>query len=182
MKKVQKVLAMVMSFAFILGATIPAQAATTEVEIEIKETTMDGVSVTIPSKLPIVFEEDGTNTIPTNWTIENQSIIAGIHLAKVEWHAGDTSWKVLSSDYDVKSMPVDSLALQFLVGLEGSEKFIEPLDGDRNPDGEVLFEANEITIPSGETKVLSFDVNRGAFTQAMEASRAFDLMFEFQFN
>ena len=182
MKRMKKVLAMVMSLALLIGATIPAQAATTEVEIEVKATTMDGVSVTIPSKLPIVFEEDGTNTIPTNFTIENQSIIAGIHLAKVEWHAGDTEWKVLSSDYDVKSMPVDSQALQFLVGLAGSEKFIEPLDGDRNPDGEVLFQPDEISIPSGQSQTLSFEVNRGAFTQAMEASRAFDLIFEFQFN
>ena len=52
MKKVNIAIAAVLSMVVVFGATIPAQAASSDVNIEIKETTMDQVSVTVPTTLP----------------------------------------------------------------------------------------------------------------------------------
>ena len=81
--KGNKIVAAILSVVVIMGAAIPVNAASTDVNIEVKATAMDNVSVTVPTVLPIVFNEDGTNTLPSNWTIENISSIAGIHLRNV---------------------------------------------------------------------------------------------------
>ena len=48
---------------------IPASASTT-VKIETKSTYMN---VTVPTSIEFVFNEDGTNTLPTNFVITNNS-------------------------------------------------------------------------------------------------------------
>ena len=58
-----------------MGAAIPVNAASADVKIQVEATTMDNVSVTIPTTLPIIFVEDGTNILPSDWTIENVSSI-----------------------------------------------------------------------------------------------------------
>ena len=88
--KGNKVLAAILSFVAIMGAAIPVNAASADVNIEVKATTMDNVSVTVPTTLPIVFNEDGTNTLPSNWTIENISSIAGVHLSAVDMNANSS--------------------------------------------------------------------------------------------
>ena len=87
MKKVKVLLAALLSVTVVLGTVVPTQAASSTVDIEVKATDMDNVSVTVPSSIPIVFNADGSNTLPTNWTIENKSAIAGIHLSKIEMNA-----------------------------------------------------------------------------------------------
>ena len=182
MKKVNIVIAAVLSMVVVFGATIPAQAASSDVNIEIKETTMDQVSVTVPTALPIIFNADGTNTLPTNWTIENRSTIAGIHLAEVQMTAGDSGWTLLASTENTKKLPVDSKAMQFSLGKEGELKLVSPSAGRSNASGSVSFEADEISLESGETQVLSFGVQRGAFTESAAAAKAFDMVMRFEFN
>ncbi len=182
MKKTSRAIAVILSVVAVFGATIPAQAASSDVNIEIKKTTMDQVSVTVPTALPIVFNEDGTNTLPTNWSIENRSTIAGIHLAQVEMNAGGNGWVLLSASEDTKKLSVDTKAIQFSLGKEGSLKMVEPASGRSNSSGSVNFESDEIVVESGETQILSFDVKRGAFTSSSASAKAFDMVMRFEFN
>ena len=84
MKKIKVLLATLLSVTVVLGAVVPTYAASSDVNIEVKATSMDNVSVTVPTSIPIVFNADGSNTLPTNWTIENLSAIAGIHLSQID--------------------------------------------------------------------------------------------------
>lgn len=180
--KGNKVLAAILSLVVVMGAAIPVNAASADVNIEVKATTMDNVSVTVPTTLPIVFNEDGTNTLPTNWTIENISSIAGIHLSTVDMNAGASGWKVLAASQDTKTLSADTKAMKFSVGKSGALKLVAPTSGNESATGTVSFDDNAISIPSGQTQVLSFDVQRGAFTQDVATAKAFDMVLTFNFN
>lgn len=180
--KGNKVLAAILSFVVIMGATIPVNAASADVNIEVKATTMDNVSVTVPTTLPVVFNEDGSNTLPTNWAIENISSIAGIHLSAVDMDANSSGWKLLADTQDTKALKADTKSIKFSVGKQGSLKLVAPTSGTESATGTVSFDDNEITIASGQTQVLSFDVQRGAFTQDIASAKAFDMVLTFNFN
>lgn len=182
MKKINKILVASLAVLVLCGTSLCANAASSNVNIEIKATAMDNVSVTVPTTLPIVFNEDGTNTLPTNWTIENKSTIAGIHLSQVEMHSSDAKWQLLSHTEDTKTLPVGTKAMQFSIGKAGALKMVEPTQGRTSAAGSVGFEANEISIPSGENQVLSFAVERGAFASAEASAKAFDMVLTFNFN
>ena len=182
MKKLNLVLAAVLSVVTLFGATIPVNAASAEVTIEVKETLMDNVSVTVPSSLPIVFNEDGTNALPSTWKIENISPVAGIHLAKIDMDGSVSDWKLLPDSVDTKTMDTDVQSIKFYVGKSGALKLVTPIGGTENEKGSVIFEANEIAVPSGEKQELSFAVERGAFTTAKATEKAFDMVLTFEFN
>jgi hypothetical protein len=160
---------------------MPACAATSDVDIEIKATDMN-VSVTVPSTLPIVFNADGTNTLPTNWSIQNKSAIAGIHLTRIDMDAGATGWKLLAASEDVKTLSADTKSIQFSAGKSGALKLVAPTGGAASKTGSVTFANTDISIPSGKTQVLSFQVVRGAFTQTEASAKAFDMVLTFAFN
>ena len=168
--------------AVILGTAVPTYAASSDVKIEVKETTMDNVSVTVPTTIPIVFNADGSNTLPTNWTIENVSTIAGIHLAKIDMDAGSSGWKLLADSQNVKNLSKDTKSIKFSVGKSGALKLVAPTSGTESTSGSVTFGNTEIEIPSGETQVLSFGVERGAFTKSEASAKAFDMVLTFNFN
>lgn len=178
----KKLLATILSVIVLVGGTIPVNAASADVNIEVKATTMDNVSVTVPTTLPIVFNENGTNTLPSNWTIENVSSIAGIHLAEVSMDAKNTGWKLLASSVDTKTLKADTKSMQFSIGKTGEMKTVVPASGTENAKGTVQFDSAAITIPSGKTQVLSFSVKRGAFTSGQSAAKAFDMVLTFKFN
>lgn len=180
--KGNKVLVAILSLVVVLGAAIPVNAASADVNIEVKATTMDNVSVTIPTQLPIVFNEDGTNTLPSNWTIENISSIAGIHLSTVDMDSEQYGWKLLAASEDTKELSADTKSIKFSVGKAGALKLVAPTSGTESSTGSVNFGDTEISIPSGETQVLSFDVQRGAFTADEAAAKAFDMVLTFNFN
>ncbi len=182
MKKAKMILAAILSVTIILGGTIPSYAASTDVTIEVEATAMDRVSVTVPTTLPILFNEDGSNTLPTNWTIENRSAIAGIHLASVSMDAKTTGWKLMGSSGDTRVLKADTKTIQFSVGKSGALKMITPTSGSESATGMVEFDDADIVIPSGQTQVLSFTVSRGAFTKASAAAKAFDMVLTFAFN
>ena len=180
--KGKKVLVAILSLVVLVGTVIPADAASADVNIEVKATTMDNVSVTVPTSLPIVFNEDGTNTVPTNWTIENISSIAGIHLSQVDMNANSSGWKLLAASQDTKVLRADTKSMKFSIGKAGALKLVAPTTGNEGATGTVSFDDNAIAIASGETQVLAFDVQRGAFTQDVATAKAFDMVLTFNFN
>lgn len=182
MKTGKVLLAALLSVTVIFGAAVPTYAASSDVKIEVKETTMDNVSVTVPTTIPIVFNADGTNTLPTNWTIENVSTIAGIHLSKIDMDAGNSGWQLLADSQDVKNLSKDTKSIKFSVGKAGALKLVAPTSGTENTSGSVMFGDTEIVIPSGETQTLSFGVERGAFTKSEASAKAFDMVLTFNFN
>lgn len=183
MKKIKVFMAALLAVTVVFGATVPANAASkAEVTIEVEATDMDNVSVTVPTTLPIVFNADGTNTLPSNWTIENKSTIAGIHLSEVSMDAGSTGWKLLADSENVANLSADTKSIKFSVGNAGALKLVAPSSGTENTTGSVSFGDTEISIPSGETQVLSFAVVRGAFTITEASAKAFDMLLTFNFN
>lgn len=175
-------LAALLSVTVVLGTAVPTYAASADVNIEVQETTMDNVSVTVPTSIPIVFNADGTNTLPTNWTIENLSTIAGIHLSQIDMNGGNSGWKLLADSQNVKTISKDTKSIKFSVGKAGALKLVAPTSGTENASGTVTFGDTEISIPSGKTQVLSFDVERGAFTKSEASAKAFDMVLTFKFN
>ena len=83
--KGNKIVAAILSLVVIMGAAIPVNAASADVNIEVKATTMDNISVTVPTTVPIVFNEDGTNTLPSNWTIENIVVLQAFIYQPLIW-------------------------------------------------------------------------------------------------
>ena len=180
--KGNKIVAAILSLVVIMGAAIPVNAASADVNIQVKATTMDNVSVTVPTALPIVFNEDGTNTLPSNWTIENISSIAGIHLSTVDMNANSSGWKLLAGSQDTKTLKADTKSIKFSVGKQSALKLVAPTSGNESVTGTVSFDDNAIAIASGQTQVLSFEVQRGAFTQDIADAKAFDMVLTFNFN
>lgn len=177
MKK--RVLGLLLAAIMVVGTVIPTCAADTDVTIEVKAT---GVSVTVPTTLPIIFNEDGTNVVPTNWTIKNESSISGVHLSAITMDANGTGWKLLAASEDTKTLPADTKSIKFSAGKEGALKLVAPGSGTVAETGTVNYAADEISIASGSSQVLSFAVERGAFTTNAAASTAFDMVLTFNFN
>ena len=183
MRKIKVLLAALLSVTAVLGGVNTAHAAqSAEVMIDVKATALDQTVVTVPGTLPVVFNEDGTNLLPSDWSIENGSSIAGIHLKKVEMDAKESGWKLLEDSADTKTLPVDTKSIQFYMGKAGELKLIAPTSGTEASTGSFEFGANDISIPSGGTQLISFDINRGAFKTAKAAAKAFDMVLTFEFN
>ena len=182
MKKVKVLLAALLSVTVVLGTVVPTQAASSTVDIEVRATDMDNVSVTVPSSIPIVFNADGSNTLPTNWTIENKSAIAGIHLSKIEMNAGTSGWKLLGSSANVKEMTVNTKSIRFSLGLEGDLRLVTPTNGNEDATGSITYEKTDMVLSSGESKNIVFNVERGAFTNSEASAKAFDMVLTFNFN
>lgn len=181
MKKINVLLAALLSVTVLFGATIPVEAASAEVKFDVKATDIN-LSVNVPTTIPIVFNEDGTNTYPTNWTIENISTIAGIHLKKVELEATDAGWILLDEDEDVTNLTADTKSVKFSMGLEGALRVVNPRTSDNPSLGLMNLADDEIVIPSGESQVIAFEVERGAFTKDISSTTAFDMILTFEFN
>ena len=180
MKKINVLLAALLSVTVLFGAAVPANAASADVNIEIKATTMDGVSVTVPTQLPILFNADGTNTIPDNWNIKNVSSIAGIHLEKIDMTVN--GWKLLPQSATISELPVNTHSLRFYAGPEGNVKLVAPKDGTENAVGSVTFDKTEFSLESGTDADLLFNVERGAFDVDKSAPEAFEMVLTFKFN
>lgn len=157
-----------------VAAVIPVSAANTDVTVEVKATT---VSVTVPSTLPIVFNEDGTNAVPSNWKVENNSAIAGIHLTKIEMTGAD-GWKLLPEGYDTLTMSANSKNMIFTA----NGKVVTPAGATADAAGSATFDAGDFAVAASSDRVMNFEVTRGAFTTAAAASHAYDMILTFAFN
>ncbi len=178
MKKVKVFLAALLAVTVLFGGATPAHAKSAVVDITVEATDMS-VSVTVPSTIPIVFNEDGTNTYPSNWVIENNSNIAGIYLDDVAFTAKN-GWSLLGLDEDAKALPVGTKQVKFFMGTEEIFNHVTP--AGLSGGGGVSFEPTDIQLPARTSQKMEFEVERGAFTEAITAERAFELVFTFQFS
>ena len=164
----------------LVSAAVPAEAASAEILIKIYATNMN-TSVSVPTQIPIIFNEDGTNTYPENWVIKNESSIAGIYLHQVRMDSGDTGWKVLASTIDTAKLPADTKSMKFSMGRENNLKLVNPGGGTENKVGVLIYNKQDIQIPVGEETQIHFNVERGAFTESADMQKAFDMELSFLF-
>lgn len=164
--------------ALALSTLVIPASASTDVKIETKATEMN---VTVPSSVEFIFNEDGSNTLPTNFNITNNSQIARVSLVKAEMDSANSGWRLLPSTSDTKLLAVDSKDIQFYMGLADNEKIVNPGNTVANT-GNVTWDNGEITIDALQTQNIAFDINRGAFNSAQSSAKAFDMTLTFEFN
>ena len=201
MKKTQLLLGSTLCLGLMAGLAVPTNAAT-DVTIEIQETDLnnnigyvedkdgDGIpdadmsefSVTVPAVLPIIFNADGTNTLPTNWKIENRSSIANISLVKVELDAKESGWKLLPKAQEISNLAADTKAMKFYMGKSSNNLALVAPNEENDSLGSYEWENGVFTIPVETVKNVSFKVERGAFTSSQSAASAFEMLLTFEFN
>jgi len=175
MKKVNALLVALLSVTILFGGAIPAQAASAEVTVEVKATDVN-TSVTVPSVLPIIFNEDGTNTYPTNWTIQNNSQIARVYLHSLQVEAVN-DWSLMTQAQDPTYNDVDAKKIKFYAGVGNDLKLL-----DGTTEAYVEFAPDEcLMLAKGGTKDLSFKVERGAYTQSQSAKKVLEMVLTFQY-
>ena len=85
----------------------------------------------------------------------------------------------MTGGMDPKFENADSKRVKFYVGPEGN---LEYMSGrDNGTTGYVEFDPEEFTIVSGGAKDVSFNVERGAYTQNANFQKAFDMVLTFKF-
>lgn len=166
----------VSSLAFMTLA-VPASAST-DVKIETKATQMN---ITVPTSIEFIFNEDGTNTLPTNFDITNNSQIAGVSLVKVEMNALTSGWRLLPASADTKTLAVDQKDIQFYMGLANQEKLVSS-GNSASTSGSASWDNGELAIEASQSQNISFNVQRGAFNTSESSAKAFDMILSFEFN
>lgn len=159
-------------------SSVSTSAFATEVSIETKATT---VNVNVPSTMAVVFNEDGTNTLPSDFTVTNNSKIAGVSLVKIDVDAGSTGWQFCKDTVDLKTRPADTKEIQFTAGKQGVTKLVAPTS-EKGVTASAIFNSGEISIPASGSETLAFSMERVAFKQAESSSKAFDMTLTFDFN
>lgn len=177
----KSILSSLLAAGLVLSSSLPAFAATTgsygtSVDIEVRNETMD---MTVPTTLPMIFLEDGQNTLPSNWKVTNNSAKSNVYLSKIAVDGSESGWQVVADDYEISSAK-DLKALELKMGVKSSEKLVAPIFDIKNTKGEATFQNTDLVINKGETKEISILVERGTFSHAIANSKAFDMTLEFE--
>lgn len=175
MKKMKMILAAMLSVVVVFGGVIPVNAASSEVTFEVIQTDTN-VGVTVPSQMPIIFNEDGTNTYPQNWTITNDSAVAGVYLSKMTF-TPNNGWGLLEDAEQARYNPANTKKVRFTIGTASVMNEVIPTSGV----GEVTYSDREIPIPAGTSEVIKVHVERGAFTESINTQKSFDIELDFKF-
>lgn len=178
MKLNKIILTGVISLGVVMANVTSAFAAGTAVNIETKATT---VNMTVPSTMAVIFNEDGTNTLPTNFTVKNNSKIGGVSLVKIDVDAGTTGWNFCDQATDMKVKPAGTKDIKFTAGKEGVTKLVTPTSA-KDKKASATFNSGQISIPATGSQVLKFEMERTAFKEAISSSKAFDMTLTFDFN
>ena len=160
------------------GVVRAGNQSNTEVTIKTEAANLD---VTVPTTLPIIFKGDGTNTLPRNFKIENNSEIADIYLKEVTMTAAQGAWKLLAKSEDAKTLLPNTKAIKFLLGEQGKEKIVSPMSGTIAQEGQCDFAQTDFVVASTSEKRLNFIVERANFTKEIPAAKAFDMTLDFSF-
>ena len=179
-----KLLTSALALSMMASASLPVFAAgngeNVAVNIEAKATT---VNITMSDTVPVTFNADGTNTVPTNFSIKNNSAISGLHLDTVKLTAAaSTDWKVAADSFNTKTMAKDTKTIIFKLGAEGKLKTAVPASGTTAATGTATFGAADFQIPATGSKIMKFDITRGAFSKELTSAKAFDMVMNFSFD
>ena len=164
-----------------ISQVFAAERGDASVNIAAEATT---VNVTMPTDLPIVFNEDGTNTYPTHFNVANNSSLGGIHLASAYLDADGSGWKLLGESADITKLSKNTKKVKFYV----NDKIITPAtvgDSSNPKQGEIgtaSFKEGDFNIKASDNKDLTFKVDRGAFTEASSNANAYKMKLNFEFN
>ena len=176
-KKMNVVLAMVLSMTLLFGATISANAASATVTFKVEQSDVT-TAVTVPGQLPIIFNADGTNTYPTNWKVYNNSELGAVRLSTVDL-VTRSDWELVNESTDIKSNSRDSKEIKFYMGTPNKLRIFKPSSDSSRLSFE---EEYEVVIPAGGSQQFDFQVERGAFKTALAEHIAFDLVLTFEYN
>lgn len=149
-----------------------------ELQIDAKATT---VNVTVPTTAPMVFNADGTATLPSDCTIQNNSKIGGVYLDSISLDARDFGWKLLQESADLKLQAKDLKKIKLKIGKSGHEKLIAPTNATEDSTGAADFNSGDIDIAASSSETLNFIVERGTFTQDVPNATAFNMTLKFEF-
>ena len=167
----------------LMGAAVPAFAADgkefgSELQIDAKATT---VNITVPGTAPMIFNDDGTNTLPSDFTVSNNSQIGGVYLSEIALDAEESGWSLLAESADLKTQAKDLKKIKLKMGKEGTMKLIAPTNSTDDSTGTATFASGEIDIPAAGSQKLNFDVERGTFTEDIPNAKAFGMTLTFKF-
>ena len=146
-----------------------------------KDGIFTNIAINVPTTLPIIFNEDGTNTYPTNWEIQNVGVLGCVCLKNVEMEATDAGWILLDEKVDTSKLPVDTKSVKFKMGTEGALRVVNPRTSDNPSLGLMYLEDDELTIPAGESKLIQFEVERGAFSEDISNRTTFNIILKFKY-
>ena len=141
----------------------------------------DAVNITVPADMKIIFNSDGSNTLPNNYTITNDSIYT-INLDKVSL-TGNNNWQLLNSNVEIKKLKKDSKKIKFYV----DDTLIQPKNSsnqvvDESSNGETSIPLDEIknkTINANSSSTINFNIERGIFSKDISTEKAFDMILNF---
>lgn len=169
-----------------LCPVVPVQAGSneTDMKIEIKASVID---VNMPTELPVVFESDGSNTIP-DFVIQNNSTVdLNVHkivVDEIKAEDGD-QWTLTDNAEDFLEMENDVKTILVSVGQVGSES---GLALETNPQqtalkrGVAKFESGAFKVPKNQSRSLGIKIKRGVFTKEAPATDAFKIKVDFNFS
>lgn len=176
----KRISVMVLALFTVISTVTQVSAFSSQISIRAEPTL---VNITMPQDAAFIFNEDGTNIVPENFNIQNNSSISGIHIDRIQLSEKNSSGWKLSTNPDLTTLPVNEKVVYLKIGKEGSEKHIKSIDNtDKSSTGESTFDAGDFVIPASSQTRLSFDITRGSFTKPVESSGAFDMTIDFSFN
>lgn len=175
-KKVLNGLLLASAVGGMLNSGISVSAENADIHIEAEATT---VNMTVPGVVGMIFNENGTNTLPDNFTIRNNSAVGGIYVSGISVNANGSGWQLVNSSTDLTKVGVDTKSIKLKMGEENSLKIINPTNGSMDSTGKAEFGINEFVIPAESEKTVKFGVERGAFSSAVTNAKAFDMGISF---
>lgn len=169
-----------------LCPVVPVQASSneTDMKIEIKASVID---VNMPTELPVVFESDGSNTIP-DFVIQNNSTVdLNLHrvtFSEIKAVAGD-QWSLTAEPDDFLEMENNVKTILVKTGAIGQEKGLILQENPQQTalkDGIASFESGELKVPKNQSRSLGIKIKRGVFTKEASATDAFKIKVDFNFS
>ena len=88
---------------------------------------------------------------------------------------------MLDEKVDTLKLPVDTKSVKFNMGLEGALRTVNPRTSDNPSLGLMYLEDDELTIEAGESKLIQFEVERGAFSKDISNRTTFNIILKFKY-
>lgn len=152
----------------------PGTTSNVNVNIETEPIVVD---ITVPGSVGFVFNADGSNEIPDNFSITNHNKIASFYLKEVGFDGESTGWKLASED---EQLNLNEKAVKFKLGSKSEEKLIAPSNGKKDITGTVSFSDSEFVLAPESPSTVSFLIDRPVYTDEISQSKAFDMTMSFE--